>query len=411
MSHRIAIVTDSLSDPPRNGRELPLHRLAGALAREHRVDLVLVGHAPDHPVPPFFTSVRHIPFRRAAPVRAAFGEIVRGRATFMLARPAHPARTERLSDQPYDFAWCSPVGVLGALDWLRTRGRPLARTVGLGLNDVKTAMHADAAVELLSGRYGLDPFRIRRALRWPLVRRAERRYLAKVELVHVQTEREHAKLDRITEGMRRTPRVVVAPNGVNEDLLALPAARSRARSILYMTHLAAGRARESGWFLERVWPQVVARAPEAELLLVGTPPDRHSAFWRHPPERAKVLGFVDDLAGLFSSVRLAVVPTLHSTGVVNRILDAMAAGVPVVTTPEALSTLSGAEEGAHALCADNAEDFARDVLRVLDDDDTYEAVRAKGRAFARAWTSWEETTTKLVRSIEDTIAQHIAAHD
>ena len=38
--YRIAIITDALGDPPRNGRELPIYELARALSRQHRVDLL-----------------------------------------------------------------------------------------------------------------------------------------------------------------------------------------------------------------------------------------------------------------------------------------------------------------------------------------------------------------------------------
>ena len=77
------------------------------------------------------------------------------------------------------------------------------------------------------------------------------RYLRAVDLTHVQTSKEADKLHAVTVGMGRKPRVVVAPNGIKEELLALPSRGTPEKRLLYMTHLAGGRASESRWFVDR----------------------------------------------------------------------------------------------------------------------------------------------------------------
>ncbi len=358
----------------------------------------MLGPSAPEALPPFLSAVHHVPFRTASRLAGAFREMLWGSPTFMLTRPVDPAAAERAPWKPYDLAWCGPVGVLGAADWFRRHGRPLARSLALGLNDVQTFMYLDAVKELLSGRYGFDPGRVAKLLRWLLIWRGERRYLADVDLVHLQTPREARRMRVVTTGMRRRPDVVIAPAGVKEELLALPGEATRSRKVLFMTHIGGGRLRESSWFLERVWPRIRSRAPEAELLLVGLPPDTKS--WRGPPPGAEHLGWVEDLPGLFASVRVVVVPTLQSTGVLNRILDAMAAAVPVVTTPPALSTVAGATAGTHALCGDTAGQFADQVVSLLSDDDRYEAIRTRGRIFAGQWPSWSERGERILHATE-----------
>ncbi len=404
MTHRIAIVTDSLSVVPRNGHELSFLRVAESLVGRYTLDLIALGPSQPDDCPAFFSSVFHIPFETSALPWGALNEMLRGRPTFMLTHPLDPASAERSPWKPYDLAWCGPVSVMGAVDWYRRQGRPLASLLALSLDDVKTTMYLDAGTELFSGRYGLDLRRLYKSLRSPFILRAERRYLRDVQLVHVPTPAEERKLRRVTVGAKRRPEVVVAPPGVKEELLALPGRSTRSRKVLFMTHIAGGRARESRWFLDRVWPLIRRRDAEAELLLVGTPPDERSG-WRGPPAGARHLGWVEDLPGLLASIRVAVVPTLHSSGMVNRILDAMAAAVPVVTTKPALSTLAGAKAGRDALCGDTPEHFAEQVVSLLSDDDRYESVREHGRAFARQWLSWSDRADRILHATQNAIRQ------
>ncbi len=404
MTRRIAIVTDSMPMVPRKGHQLSFRRVAESLVGHFDLDLIVLGPSRPEESPAFFSSVFHVPFETSALPWGALNEVLRGRPTFMLTHPVDRESAARSPWSPYDLAWCSPVGVMGAVDWYRRHGRPLARLIALSLDDVKTTMYLDAGRELLSGRYGFDLRRLQKSLRWPFILRAERRYLREVELVHVPTNAEEQKLRRVTVGAKRRPEVVVAPPGRKEELLALPGRSTRSRNVLFMTHIAGGRVRESRWFLDRVWPLVRQHDAKAELLLVGTPPDERSG-WR-PPAGARHLGWVSDLPDLFASVRVAVVPTLHSSGMVNRIMDAMAAAVPVVTTRQALSTLAGARAGTHALCGNTAEQFAEQVVSLLSDDDRYESVRAQGRAFARGWLSWSDRADRILRATRNVLRQH-----
>ncbi len=117
------------------------------------------------------------------------------------------------------------------------------------------------------------------------------------------------------------------------------------------------------FLLREIWPRVVERIPEAELVIAG---NGFSGPLRAEAERcgARWLGYVADLGGYFGSVDLLIVPLRFGAGVRIRILEALAAGVPVVATPIAAAGL-GTEEGRHVLLGADAVALAAECESIL----------------------------------------------
>jgi len=131
------------------------------------------------------------------------------------------------------------------------------------------------------------------------------------------------------------------------------------------------------WFVEHVWPLVVAQAPEMRFHCVGgDAPAEILALSKH--HGVVVHGHVPDLATLFRSTRLAVAPLRYGAGVKGKVNQSMAHGQPVVAT-------SCAVEGMHlqhdrdVLVADDPADFADAVLRLHADDDLWRRLAEHGR--------------------------------
>jgi glycosyltransferase involved in cell wall biosynthesis len=80
-----------------------------------------------------------------------------------------------------------------------------------------------------------------------------------------------------------------------------------------------------------------------------------------------VRGYVDDLAAAYARADLAVVPLTHGSGTRIKLLEAFAAGVPIVTTPVGAAGLD-VEDGTHLLLASDADGLAVAVARVLADE-------------------------------------------
>ena len=404
---RVLFLTNTLPFPPRNGRELPIAHIIGQISKKHTVDVLVLDNTPGkdfttrrNNVPAFVNKTGRVRIQKRNAVDRIFKEWFLVEPSWSIGKLNSHDLNIMKEFSGYDVVWVSPLRCIGYLGQCKKMGIDVGEHVAIGLNDVKTNMYLDSLREFFSGRLGLDWPRLYRGIRTTLMKIFERRYLGSADLIHVQTTKEKRRAEVLLNRTRTHGKIVVAANGKKTKLEHLKYKGIDSKKVLYMTNLDSARVTESRWFLKEVWPVVYAQYPNSELLLVGAPPSKHAKINQLIPESAKVLGYVDSLEELFESVSVVVVPTLHSTGLVNRIQDALVAGVPVVSTPEALSTIDNLEIGKHALAADNAEDFASKLISLLNDRDLRASMSNAGRQLAESFPGWEETTNKILTELE-----------
>lgn len=93
----------------------------------------------------------------------------------------------------------------------------------------------------------------------------------------------------------------------------------------------------------------------------------------------RLVGWVPTVAPYIEQSRLSVVPLLHGAGVKRKVIQAMMAGTPVVTTPVGAEGLD-LVQGRHALIAHDAADHAAGITRLLTEDDLWHRVAEAGAA-------------------------------
>jgi polysaccharide biosynthesis protein PslH len=143
------------------------------------------------------------------------------------------------------------------------------------------------------------------------------------------------------------------------------------------------------WFLREVFPIVRKSIPEASLTIVGkSPPDYLIQSARQNPEWVKVTGYVPDLRPYLASSALVVIPVRAGSGMRVRILDALAFGVPLVTTTVGLEGID-AQHGKQVLVADTAEEFAENVIVLLKDGDLQARLSRNGRHLVEDHYDWK----------------------
>jgi hypothetical protein len=154
-----------------------------------------------------------------------------------------------------------------------------------------------------------------------------------------------------------------------------PAARAGLLFVGGFWHLPNGDA--ALWFVEHVWPRILARAPGLVFRIAGADPTPEVlALGRLPG--IEVLGYVPDLTPYFDAARVFVAPLRFGAGMKSKVGQSLINGLPVV------ATAIGAEgmalvDGQHLLVADAAEDFAACVLSLLHDDKLWIRLQEQGR--------------------------------
>ena len=147
------------------------------------------------------------------------------------------------------------------------------------------------------------------------------------------------------------------------------------------------------WFAREILPLIRRRVPAARFTIVGSKPvervQRLAAI-----EGVTVTGRVEDVRAYVHAAAVSVAPLRIARGIQNKVLEAMACGVPVVGTT---SATQGVEcvAGRDLLVRDAAADFADEVVRLLQDPAEAEALGARGRALVEERYAWERVLQPL----------------
>ena len=135
------------------------------------------------------------------------------------------------------------------------------------------------------------------------------------------------------------------------------------------------------WFCREVFPLVHAMVPGARFIIAGYgPPPELMALAEDP--QVEVTGFVEDLDRCHKEADVFVAPILTGGGIIVKLLDALAAATPTVSTTFGNEGV-GAVPGRDLLIADAPSEFAAAVVRLLLDRVYADRIGQSGRSFVR----------------------------
>jgi len=141
------------------------------------------------------------------------------------------------------------------------------------------------------------------------------------------------------------------------------------------------------FFRTEVWPILRERWPQLVWRLVGKNPEAVCQFTTGDL-RIKVDGPVDDAIEAISAARVAVAPILAGSGTRLKILEAWAAGVPVVSTTLGAEGL-GARDGEHLLLAESGPAFAQSVSQLLECEELRRKLSTAAKVLLETEFTWE----------------------
>jgi glycosyltransferase involved in cell wall biosynthesis len=189
-------------------------------------------------------------------------------------------------------------------------------------------------------------------------------------------------------------RIAVVSNGVALDVAVAPEA-AHPPIVLFSGKMsyhanAAGAQLLATAIMPRVWQS----HPEARLVIAGKDPSPGLRELSRDP-RIEVTGFVTDLPALIGRAAVAIAPLPYAVGVQNKVLEAMACGVPVVASRVAAFGID-ALDGRDWLVGDNPENLSAAVIKLLDEPATRAAVGSSGRRFVERHHQWSVCAGRLV---------------
>ncbi|MBT3288201.1 MAG: glycosyltransferase [Victivallales bacterium] len=146
------------------------------------------------------------------------------------------------------------------------------------------------------------------------------------------------------------------------------------------------------WFVQQIYPLVCERLPNATLSIVGRRPDPSVLALGKADATIKVTGTVPDVRPYLAEGSVCVVPLRAGGGTRIKIFEAMAAGIPVVSTRIGAEGLP-VEDGTHCFLADDPRAFANRVIDVLQGAPATGQMAATAAKLVREKFDWEHVTS------------------
>ena len=408
---KILLVVSRWPWPPRRGDQLRAVQVAGFLATEHEVTLLApaarsrAGDAWAPAAMPF----RLATYRRSwwAPAAGAL-RVLAGGFPFQSALFYQP-------DLGLKLRRLSPAADLVVLQLVRLAPH---------LADVGEAPLAVDLIDCLSlnvdRRARRDHLLLRPALAWEARRLArwEERLIAASSLALVVSERDRATLvDRLDLDAELAARLAVVPvalpapaaggppGGPPKAATAAdsgPTAGSSAPTLVFTGNLGYfPNADAVTWWLRTIWPALAPlrrRHPGLRLVIAG---DRPRRVVRRAIRRARAAGAdleliasPPDLGAVLAGATVAIAPLRAGSGVPIKVLEAWAAGVPVVVSPWAAAGTSG-RAGEDFLVAETAADWSAALGALLADPAARHRLATAGRARLAADYAPERVADRL----------------
>lgn len=189
-------------------------------------------------------------------------------------------------------------------------------------------------------------------------------------------------------------KIAVIPNGVNH-LFFEDYPVEKEYDIVFTGNMSYPPNVEAATYIvQQVLPQL---DDSVRLLLSGATPANEVLALQS--SRVEVTGWVEDMRESYAKGRLFIAPMFIGTGLQNKLLEAMAMGLPCVTTSLANNALNAIPNNS-ILIANSSQEFVYQVKELLTNPSLYEKLAQNGKDFIASNYRWEECTKELIEIIK-----------
>jgi sugar transferase (PEP-CTERM/EpsH1 system associated) len=381
---RILFLSQRVPYPPNRGDKITTWRLVERMHREHEVtvvafaqddgDVAAAAELREMGIPTHAFKIGHLSSRlRALPLLLTDRPLTLG---VFGSRALQAEVDRRVPDTDLAYAYSSSMGAF----LLPHRG-------------LRRVMHF---AELDSDKWRQYAERGRPPMSWIHRREARTLHAFEKELAHaVETNVFCTPLEqRIFQRSIPGAPSLVMRNGVDLEYYR-PAPEAAEPGHLVFTGVMNYHPNVDGcvWFANEILPRVRERCPEARFTIVGSQPTTEVERLAGLPG-VEVTGFVDDTRDYLRRAAISVAPLRIARGIQNKVLEALAMGLPVVGTTSATQGVGG-EPGKDYLVADDATSQVEAICGLLRDSERSSALATKGRELVERHYDWETCLAPL----------------
>lgn len=234
----------------------------------------------------------------------------------------------------------------------------------------------------------------------------EKEFWRRATVVGAVSKDDEAKMKELLPKIR----TVIIPNAAGEDLLRVyKNEQIQAKPVfLYQGNFSWLQNIEAAEILiHTIFPQIRQQIPEARCIIAG-----QRAKEKLGKVHAKGIRIVDIAASdiwqviqVYEESSIFLAPIEGPGGTRLKVLGAMAAGLPVISSPTGVRGLN-AQNGKHVIIAKNPEDYAVEATKLLSDTNIFNSIRSNARMLIDTTYSWTAVSKNLEKVYKEMITHH-----
>lgn len=188
-------------------------------------------------------------------------------------------------------------------------------------------------------------------------------------------------------------KIAIVPNGVDTEYFAPPKSKPDEKNLLFVGYMGLESVDAVLFFYKKIFPIIREKVPSAKFYIVGANPPKKITKLRENKDII-VTGFVEDLRPYYDNSAVMVAPMRFVVGVQNKILEAMAMEVPVVTTHFGNEGIGACPE-KEIFVADNPKEFANYIINLLRNEKLRKKIGKNARKFVKERFTWGKVVNKV----------------
>ena len=187
--------------------------------------------------------------------------------------------------------------------------------------------------------------------------------------------------------------ITIIPNGIDSDFFNPDANLVKKYTLLFNGNMQyQPNVKSAQYIVEHVLPIVIAKYPEANLLISGTSPTKEVLALAS--ESVTISGWIDDIRDAYNSAHIFIAPMQIGTGLQNKLLEAMAMKMPCVTSKLANNALN-ATPGNEILIGNSKEEYAQLIINLIENNNMSSEIGKAGQDYVCQNFNWASSVRKL----------------
>lgn len=201
--------------------------------------------------------------------------------------------------------------------------------------------------------------------------------------------------------------VSVIPPGIDFDYLERDGLNKTPEPVILMCGYFSDKSNHDAalWFMEQIWPRISGKHPTLSCMFIGEGASHEMERTALQTDRIHVVGAVDDLRPYREQASIFINPIRLGSGLRIKVLEAMATGLPVVTTALGAAGMP-AQNGVNCFIADTPELFSESIEWLLNDQKLAETMGARGKKMVQSRYNIESTTSGLEQLLTEVVSLH-----